>query len=260
MSALKTIAIIYLLVSSAYSAQISKCANGLATYYTTNAYGACQLGDIARKIDTAAAAPDLFNGSKACGVCYEVIGEKGSRVVMIADLCPGCEQKSAQGRIHLDLDERYFSKIDDKSKGRVQTSMRMVPCNVSGNLKFVIVESNDWYFNAYATNSKIGIKALKVKYDNGSYVEIKRTANNRFSGSITTRFKKISVKVIGFSGEEIVCYKDKAHLVAGTYDCGKQFKTDKFFDIFSGKVVSKETKSSCCKKPSKISNLNSCRV
>jgi len=258
MSALKTLAFIFFLVNSVYPAQISKCANGLATYYTPNAYGACQLGDITRSVYTAAAAPDLFDNSRACGVCYEVIGEKGSKVVMIADLCPGCERKSAQGRIHLDLDERYFSSIDSKSKGRVQTSMRMVPCNVKGNVKFVVDESNDYYFNGHVINSKIGIQSLQVKLDNGSFMEMRRQ-NNIFQGSIK-KSNSYTVKIVGFSGEEIICYKNKPHMVAGTYDCGKQFKTNKFFDIFSGKIVGKETKSSCCKKPSKIKDLNSCRV
>ena len=94
--------------------QISQCGNGKATYYTATSGGNCGFGDITSSIDTAAAETLIYDGSNGCGICYEVIGEKGSKIVMIADKCPSCSQVTQTGKIHLDLDERIFPQIDEK--------------------------------------------------------------------------------------------------------------------------------------------------
>ena len=65
--------------------QISQCGNGKATFYSANSGGNCGFGDITGTIDTAAAELLIYDGSNGCGVCYEVTGELGSKIVMIAD-------------------------------------------------------------------------------------------------------------------------------------------------------------------------------
>ena len=111
-------------------------------------------------------------------------GEKGSKIVMIADHCPGCERIKDTGRIHLDIDQRVFPDIDDLSKGRVDTSIRMVPCQVSGNVILHITETNNNYFNAYVTNYKIGVKALEISKNGENYINVKRETWNRFVVSL----------------------------------------------------------------------------
>ena len=63
--------------------QISQCGNGKATYYEANENGNCGFGDITSSIDSAAAETLIYDNSNGCGICYEVFGEKGSKIVMI---------------------------------------------------------------------------------------------------------------------------------------------------------------------------------
>ena len=252
-----------LLINSLFSLeevqQISQCGNGLATYYPATSGGNCGFGDITSTIDTAAAEAIIYDGSNGCGICYEVMGEKGSKIVMIADQCPGCRQVTQTGKIHLDLDERIFPEIDAKEKGIIDTSIRMVPCKVSGNVLLHITETNPTYFNAYVTNYKIGVKSLQISINNGKYINVKRETWNRFITSISENINKIKVKIISISGEEIVC-PEMSGIIQGEYNCKKQFSTDKFFDLYSKKVIGTNKKSECCKKPSLIKDSNSCNV
>ena len=255
--------IIYLIVKSfslkEEEIQISQCGNGKATYYEPNSLGSCGFGDIIGTIDTAAAALDIYDGSNACGICYEVIGEIGSKIVMIADSCPGCTTVKKTGKIHLDLDERVFPYVDEKDKGVINTSMRMVPCQVKGNVKLHITETNDSYFNAYASNYKIGLKSLQINLNNEGYKDVKRENWNRFIEKGISGLKNIKVKLISISGQEIVCY-NKSNILEGEYDCGEQFFVEKFYDIFSREPIGKDEKSECCAKPSLISDISKCDI
>ena len=260
---LKALFIIISLIVSSYSlketTQISQCGNGKATYYQTDANGNCGFGDITGTIDTAAAAFDIYDGSNGCGICYEVIGEKGSKIIMIADSCPGCTTVENTGKIHLDIDERVFPSIDEKDKGVINTSMRMVPCQVTGNVKLHVTETNDNYFNAYVSNYKIGLKSLQININNAGYKDVKRETWNRFVQQGISGLKNIKIKLISISGQQVVCY-DNNHIIQGVYDCKTQFNVDKFFDIYSRKIIKENEKGQCCKKPSLISDLSKCNV
>ncbi len=262
MNSVKNILILFLLISKSYSltatTQISQCGNGKATYYPVDGEQSCGFGDISKKIDTAAAALDIYKGSAACGICYEVIGERGSKIVMIADACPGCTSVQGTGRIHLDIDERVFPFIDDKDKGVISTSMRMVPCQVSGNVILHITETNNNYFNAYASNYRIGLKSLQININNQGYQELPRQNWNRYFQSIWG-LTSIQVKLVSISGQEIVCYDNK-DIIQGDYDCGAQFSADKFFDIYSNKVINSNMKSQCCAKPSLLVDSSKCNI
>ena len=256
--------LLFILINSLFSLkeevqQISQCGNGKATYYTTSPGGACGFGDIHGTIDTAAAEVLIYDGSNGCGICYEVIGEKGSKIVMIADKCPGCSQVTETGKIHLDLDERIFPDVDDMAKGVIDTSMRMVPCLVSGNVMLHITETNQWYFNAYVTNYKIGVRALEISINDGDFLNVKREDWNRFVTGASGNINKLRVKIISISGEEIIC-PDMNGIYEGVYDCGSQFSTDKFFDIYTKKEIEPNYKSECCQKPSLIEDHDTCKV
>ena len=239
--------------------QISQCGNGKATYYEANENGNCGFGDITSSIDTAAAETLIYDNSNGCGICYEVFGEKGSKIVMIADHCPGFERIKDTGRIHLDLDQRVFPYIDDMSKGRIDTSIRMVPCKVSGNVILHITETNNNYFNAYVTNYKIGVKALEISINGQNYINVRRESWNRFIAMISGTLDSLKVKIIAISGEEIICPNFNG-VIKGDYDCGKQFSTDKFFDIYSRNIISTNKKSECCQKQSLIKDITSCKI
>jgi expansin (peptidoglycan-binding protein) len=239
--------------------QLSQCGNGKATYYDVTGEGNCGFGDIAKTVDTAAAEELIYDGSRGCGVCYEVMGELGTKIIMIADRCPGCSRVTQTGKIHLDIDERVFPYIDDKNKGVINTSMRMVPCQVTGNVKLIITETNPSYFNAYVKNYKIGVKGLQISTDGGKYKDVKREMWNRFVASSLGDVKSLKVKIISFANEEIIC-QDVEKIEKGEYDCGKQFSTNYFFDLYSKKLIKENKKSECCKKPSLITDYDKCKV
>lgn len=241
------------------SEQISQCANGIATYYGASDGGNCGFGNIVGTIDTVAVGGEIYDKSNGCGICYEVFGEKGSKIVMVADSCPSCDSVQSTGKIHLDLDQRVFPSIDEVSKGKVGVSLRMVPCQVSGNVILHITETNNYYFDAYATNHKIGIKGLQISINNGNFIDVERKSHNRFVYFNNEQISNVRVKLISISNEEIICYNQNA-ITKGDYDCGAQFAVKNFYDLYSRKIISTNKKSECCKKPSLISDLNSCKV
>lgn len=94
--------------------------SGEATYYDAEGVGAC---GIDTPPDYLVAAINDEQYSKAnCGRCVSVTGPKGTVVVRVIDKCPGCDAGD------LDLSETAFSKIANKSAGRVKITWRFVDC------------------------------------------------------------------------------------------------------------------------------------
>ena len=94
--------------------------SGEATYYNAEGVGAC---GIQTPPDYLVAAINDEQYSKAnCGRCASVTGPNGTVVVRIIDKCPGCDAGD------LDLSETAFSKIANKSAGRVKITWRFVEC------------------------------------------------------------------------------------------------------------------------------------
>ena len=257
------IILLFILVNAIHSLQdsiqLSQCGNGIATYYNPSDGGNCGFGNIVGTIDTVAVGGEIYDKSNGCGICYEVFGELGSKIVMVADSCPSCDSTQSTGKIHLDLDQRVFKSIDEIYKGKVDVSLRMVPCQVSGNVILHITETNNYYFNAYASNHKIGIKGLQISINNGKFVDVERKTHNRFVHFIQEQISLIKVKLISISNEEIICYSQNT-ITKGDYDCGAQFTVKNFYDLYSRKIIQTKKKSECCQKPSLISDLNTCKV
>ena len=94
--------------------------SGEATYYNAEGLGAC---GIQTPPDYLVAAINDEQYSKAnCGRCVSVTGPKGTVVVRIIDKCPGCDAGD------LDLSQTAFTKIADKSAGRVKITWHFVDC------------------------------------------------------------------------------------------------------------------------------------
>ena len=90
-------------------------------------------------------------------------------------------------------------------------------------------------------------------------MDVKREMWNRFIMAGLPTVNSLKVKIISISGEEIICDQAKG-IVEGEYDCGKQFSTNYFFDLYSKKVIKENKKSECCKKPSLLNDITSCNV
>ena len=82
---------------------------------------------------------------------------------------------------------------------------------------------------------------------------------NRFVQAGISGLNSIQVKLISISGQELICYNDK-NIIEGDYDCGSQFSADKFFDIYSRKIIGEKKKSECCVKPSLITDISKCNI
>jgi expansin (peptidoglycan-binding protein) len=94
--------------------------SGEATYYNAEGKGAC---GIETPADYLVAAINDEQYSKAnCGRCVSVTGPKGTVIVRVIDKCPGCDAGD------LDLSETAFTKIADKSAGRVKITWRFTTC------------------------------------------------------------------------------------------------------------------------------------
>ena len=130
---------------------------------------------------------------------------------------------------------------------------------MSGNVILHITETNNYYFDAYATNHKIGIKGLQISINNGKFVDVERKTHNRFVYFNKEQISLVKVKLISISNEEIICYNQNA-ITKGDYDCGAQFAVKNFYDLYSRKIIQTNKKSECCQKPSLISDINTCKV
>lgn len=94
--------------------------SGEATYYDAEGRGSC---GIPFPPDYLLAAMNGAQYQKPyCGECVSVTGPKGSVVVRILDLCPGCKSGG------LDLSITAFTKIADKTAGRVPITWHFVDC------------------------------------------------------------------------------------------------------------------------------------
>lgn len=94
--------------------------SGDATYYRTTKTGAC--GIPTPPDDLVAALNGKQYAKENCGRCVTVDGPKGSVTVRVIDKCPGC------GFGDIDLSDTAFTRIADKSAGRVKVTWRFVPC------------------------------------------------------------------------------------------------------------------------------------
>ena len=45
-------------------------------------------------------------------------------------------------------------------------------------------------------------------------------------------------------------------IIEGVYDCGKQFSSNYFFDLYSKKLINENKMAECCQKPSLITDLS----
>ena len=101
---------------------------------------------------------------------------------------------------------------------------------MSGNVILHITETNNYYFDAYATNHKIGIKGLQISINNGKFVDVERKTHNRFVYFNKEQISLVKVKLISISNEEIICYNQNA-INKGDYDCGAQFVVKNFYAL-----------------------------
>ncbi len=73
-----------------------------------------------------------FQGSQACGTCYEVTGIAGTTKLMVTDSCPGCPVLQP----HFDMSPEAAAQVDNGAPGGGFTAVtfRKVTCGFAGNV------------------------------------------------------------------------------------------------------------------------------
>jgi expansin (peptidoglycan-binding protein) len=148
--------------------------DGIATYYwEADGSGACLFPATPNDLMVAAMNVTEYGNADYCGAYVRVDGRKGSVIVRIVDMCPGC------GVGHLDLSPQAFAIIDDIPLGRVPITWQVVSPGIAGPIRFEFKEKNQWWTAVQVRNHRNPI--AKFEYWTGSgYKTINRTNYNYF--------------------------------------------------------------------------------
>lgn len=147
---------------------------GRATYYDATGDGACGFGPSPDDLNVAAMDQAEWDGSGVCGECVAVTGPKGSVVVRIVDLCPGCETG------HLDLSAQAFARIADPAAGNVPVTWQVQACDVTGPIAYAIKDGSSQYWTAIQVrNSRLPVAKLEWM-QNGAWVDVARADYDYF--------------------------------------------------------------------------------
>lgn len=140
---------------------IGESISGEATYFHSEGIGLCTYDGEADPV--IAAISDLrYDNSSVCGMCVEVTGPKGTILVRIIDVCPGCASDD------LDLSEKAFSLIAEPSQGRVPITWTPVACNTEGPLAIRFKEgSSSVWMAVQVRNSRIPVKRVEMMTGSG---------------------------------------------------------------------------------------------
>jgi expansin (peptidoglycan-binding protein) len=171
---------------------------GRATYYAATGDGACGFGPSPGDLNVAAMDQAEWNGSAVCGECVAVTGPKGSVVVRIVDLCPGC------GAGHLDLSQQAFSQIADPLAGNVPVTWQVQACDVTGNVAYAIKDGSSQYWTALQVrNSRLPVTKLEW-LQNGAWVDVARTDYDYFVVASGVGPGSYQVRITAVTGQTLV--------------------------------------------------------
>ncbi len=128
---------------------------GIATYYYATGAGACSFDPSPDDLMVAAMNADEYDTAAYCGAYINVTGRKGSVMVRIVDLCPGCSAG------HLDLSQEAFAQIDNLSAGRVPITWQVVSPTIDGPIAYHFKSgSNQWWTAVQVRNHRNPIASL----------------------------------------------------------------------------------------------------
>ena len=149
--------------------------SGIATYYDATGGGACSFSASPGDLNVAAMnAPDYSN-SAVCGEYVRVSGPKGTVVVRIVDLCPGCSKGQ------LDLSVQAFSQIADLAKGVVPITWQVISPDLAGPIAYHFKDgSNQWWTAVQVRNHRNPIARFEYRGPGGAWIEVPRVSYNYF--------------------------------------------------------------------------------
>jgi expansin (peptidoglycan-binding protein) len=154
---------------------------GIATYYYATGGGACSFDPSPDDLMVAAMNADdyyrsTYGQAAYCGAYVNVIGRKGSVVVRIVDLCPGCAADD------LDLSQEAFAEVDNLSAGRVPITWQVVSPALSRPIAYHFKSgSNQWWMAVQVRNHRNPIESLEYRATGSSdWINVPRTSYNYF--------------------------------------------------------------------------------
>jgi expansin len=175
--------------------------SGKATYYAATGAGACSFPATPNDLMVGAMNQTDYLGSQVCGECVSVTGPKGTILIRIVDLCPGCSKG------HIDLSQQAFAKIADVSLGVVQITWKVVACPVPGPIVYHFKDgSNQWWTAIQLRSTRYPITSLEAK-TGASFAALARQSYNYFvaasglgTGPYTLRVTDVLGHVLTDSG------------------------------------------------------------
>lgn len=164
------------LILRAEPANTNPVHEGIATYYYATGAGACSFDPSPDDLMVAAMNADEYDQAAYCGAYINVTGRKGSVVVRIVDLCPGCDAG------HLDLSQEAFAQIDNLSAGRVPITWQVVSPALNGPIAYHFKSgSNQWWMAVQVRNHRNPIASLEYRAAGSSdWVPVTRASYNYF--------------------------------------------------------------------------------
>ncbi|KAN0041460.1 hypothetical protein ACTFIV_004001 [Dictyostelium citrinum] len=194
------------------SADLSDCFSSRSTWYEAIQHGNCGYEQLTGKLGPgnlmiAAAATALYNGSFACGECYEIYGPRGTGKVMIVDQCPDpgwCDTPFP----HLDLSPTAFNTTIGSSVGVAMTTVKKVSCDVSGNIKAYMKDAattNTW-FEFMVFNHRVGIASISVEDSKGTITSLPRRLYNYWTYNGNAASFPVIAHVYSIYGDQVDIY------------------------------------------------------
>jgi expansin (peptidoglycan-binding protein) len=148
---------------------------GIATYYDADGTGSCMFDPSPQDLNVAAINEVEFGQSDYCGAFVTVTGPKGTVVVRIVDMCPGCRAG------HLDLSREAFAQIADLPEGRVPITWQVISPEINGPIAYHFKDgSNQWWTAVQIRNHRNPIAKLEYLNEQGQWITVPRSDYNYF--------------------------------------------------------------------------------
>ncbi len=178
---------------------------GEGTFYDGDGTGNCSFDKSPDRMSGAMNETDYARAA-ICGACVRIKGPNGEITVRIDNRCPECKPGD------IDLLPEAFSKIANRSAGRVSISWHLVDCDVKGSVRYRFKDgSSQWWTAVQVRNHKTKIAKFEYKTKSGSFKSVTREMYNYFvepggmgPGPYTFRVTDIYGRVIEDNGVPLV--------------------------------------------------------
>jgi expansin (peptidoglycan-binding protein) len=179
--------------------------SGTATFYDADGAGNCGFDPSPNDLMVVAPNKDrYYDGSAICGACMRVTGPNGAITVRVVDSCPDdgngdCGTTGAD----LDLSADAFAALDDPDRGITQVSFQLVPCEVTGPMRFRFKDgSSRWWAGIQVLNHRLPVAKLEVATGGGAFTELSREDDDYFiaASGISGAANGLRVRVTSSTG------------------------------------------------------------